>query len=115
MERQGSPLTQDLGEATKRETTIAKETNKADQAAARIGEKLGSAADTLRSKLPQEGRFESAARVVTNRLETSGTYLQEQGVTGAIQDLETLIRRYPIQAFLLGAGFGYVLSRLRAR
>jgi hypothetical protein len=105
MERQGSPLRQGLGESG----------NKADQAAAVVGEKLGAAADTLRSTLPQEGRLGGAARTITEGLESSGNYLQEQGRTGVIDDLESLIRRYPVQALLLGVGLGYILSRLRAR
>lgn len=116
MERQGSPLTQDLGKAMGgRQGTSTKSGNPVDLAAAMIGEKLASAADTLRDTLPQGGRLGGAARAVTDRLESSGSYLQEQGLTVAIDELESLIRRYPVQALLLGAGLGYVLSRLRAR
>ncbi len=39
--------------------------------------------------------------------------LQQQGITGVLQDLEILIRRYPVQAILLGLGCGYLLSRTR--
>ena len=116
MERQSSPLTQDVEEAMRgRQGTGTKSGNPADLAAAVVGEKLGSAAVTLRGSLPQEGRLAGAARAVTDGLESSGHYLQEQGLTGAIDELESVIRRYPIQALLLGAGLGYALSRLRAR
>jgi hypothetical protein len=116
MERQSSPFTQDLGSAMKEgQETMSQTGHKADQMAAAVGERLGSAADTLRGTLPQEGRLGGAVRAVTDGLEASGNYLQEQGLTGAIEEVESLIRRYPIQALLLGAGLGYALSRLRMR
>jgi len=40
-------------------------------------------------------------------------YVRQQGVGGAVEDLEILIRRYPLQALLLGLGCGYLLSRAR--
>ena len=116
MERQSSPLTQNLRGAMKEDQETMSETgHKGDQMAAAVGERLGTAADTLRGALPQEGRLGGAVRAVTDGLEASGNYLQEQGLSGAIDEVESLIRRYPIQALLLGAGLGYVLSRLRAR
>jgi hypothetical protein len=115
MERQSSPFTQDRGGLKAGQETMSQTGHKGDQIAAAVGERLGSAADTLRSTLPQEGRFGGAVRAVSESLEASGNYLQEQGLSGAIDEVESLIRRYPIQALLLGAGLGYVLSRLRAR
>lgn len=40
-------------------------------------------------------------------------YVRQQGVGGVVEDLEILIRRYPLQALLLGLGCGYLLSRAR--
>ena len=40
-------------------------------------------------------------------------YIRQQGIGGVVEDLETLIRRYPLQALLLGLGCGYLLSRAR--
>jgi hypothetical protein len=116
MERQSVPLTDNLGEAMeRRQGTRAKSGNPVDLAAGMVGEKLSSAAEALRGTLPQEGRLGGAARAVTDRLESSGSYLQEQGLMVAIDELESLIRRYPVQALLFGAGLGYALSRLRGR
>lgn len=116
MERQGSPLTQDAGgDMSGREDAGSKGGHSVDRAATMLGEKLESVAHTLRSVLPQEGRLAGTTRAVTGTLESSGYYLQQQGLTGAIDELESLIRRYPVQALLLGAGLGYALSRLRAR
>lgn len=116
MERQGPPLTDDLGEATeRRQGTSAKSGNPVDLAAGMVGKNLASAAEALRGTLPREGRLVGAARAVTDRLESSGSYLQEQGLMVAVDELESLIRRYPVQALLFGAGLGYALSRLRGR
>lgn len=116
MERQSSPLTQDVEERVRgRVGSGTRSGNPADVAAAIVGEQFESAADTLRGTLSQESRIAGAAGVLADRLESSGHYLQEQGLTGAIDELESLIRRYPIQALLLGAGLGYALSRLRGR
>lgn len=40
-------------------------------------------------------------------------YVRQQGVGRVVEDLEILIRRYPLQALLLGLGCGYLLSRAR--
>ncbi|HAP40263.1 MAG TPA: hypothetical protein DCQ94_10975 [Nitrospira sp.] len=37
--------------------------------------------------------------------------IRQEGVGGVVEDLETLIRRYPMPALLLGLGCGYLLSR----
>ena len=50
-----------------------------DKAAAVAGEKLGSAAELLRQQAPREGRIATAATAVAERLENTGSYLQERG------------------------------------
>ena len=114
MDQQGSSLTQELGDVLISGPGT-KPDNRADQAASIMGEKLRSAAETLRGRLSSEGRLGAAAETVADRLQSAGRYLQEQGMTGAIEEVEALIRRYPIQTLLLGAGLGYALSRLRMR
>ncbi|MBS0179937.1 MAG: hypothetical protein JSR20_14365 [Nitrospira sp.] len=39
--------------------------------------------------------------------------IRQQGLDGVVEDVEMLIRRYPLQALLLGLGCGYLLSRAR--
>src|SRR5688500_18215138 len=85
---------------------------KADEAAAALGQKLESAADIIRDRLPQEGKAGAMREAVGDRLEASGRYLKQQGVTGIMQDVEGVIRQYPVQILLLGVGIGYLLSRL---
>ena len=84
-----------------------------DKAAAVAGEKLGSAAELLRQKAPREGRIATAATAVAEPLENTGSYLQEQGFSGVIGELEGLICRHPVQAVLLTLGVGYLLARLK--
>ena len=58
------------------------------------------------------------ARGTANRsriaLRKTAEYFQEEGMSGIVEDLELLIRRYPLQTLLLGMGCGYLLSRLRS-
>ncbi|WP_447979569.1 hypothetical protein [Candidatus Nitrospira bockiana] len=90
-------------------------TAKADDAAAAVGERLEATAETLRERLPQEGRMGEVAGAVSDRVQRAGYYLQEEGLSGLIAEVEAMIRRYPVQALLIGLGVGYALSRLRTR
>jgi hypothetical protein len=85
---------------------------RADEAAAVLGEKLESAADMIRERLPQQGQAGAVSEAVSDRLQASGHYLKQQGVTGIMEDVEALIRQYPVQVLLLGVGIGYLISRL---
>jgi hypothetical protein len=82
-----------------------------DKAAAVAGEKLSSAAELLRQKAPREGRIATAATAVAELLGKTGSYLQEQGYSGSIEEVENLIRRCPVQALLLTLSVGYLLAR----
>jgi hypothetical protein len=48
---------------------------------------------------------------VAGALESSGRYLEEQGLSGIGEDLTNLIRRNPLPAILLGIGLGFLLAR----
>src|SRR6476660_8429901 len=63
--------------------------------------------DSVRQAIPdtlQRTRKISAEALgtVTEGIETSTDYLTSRGMIGIIKDTETLIRRYPFQALLLG-------------
>jgi hypothetical protein len=88
---------------------------KAQHATAAAGQTLQSLAGAIRDKGPQEGSVARAASTVAENLEDAGMYLQERGIEGAVDDLTILIRRYPIQSLLIGAGIGYLLARLGRR
>jgi hypothetical protein len=49
---------------------------------------------------------------VASALDSTGHYLEEQGLSGMAEDLTNLIRRNPIPALLIGVGLGYLLARM---
>lgn len=107
----------DIGRTTKTEAQerLSTAASKADRAAAAAGEKLESAADALRGKAPSSGAMATAATAVADQLESAGAYPQEQGLSGMMDDVGSLIRRYPVQSLLIGVGLGYFLARIRAK
>lgn len=90
-------------------------TNKAHQATAAVGQKLGSLAGVIRENTPQEGRISSAANTMAGGLEAAGSYLHEKGFENMTTDLTALIRRYPIHSLFAGIGIGYLLTRRTER
>ncbi|MCC2642377.1 MAG: hypothetical protein K0S45_2790 [Nitrospira sp.] len=85
----------------------------ADRATVRAGEVLESAADNVREHLPGSGKAGEMADVISRGVKQTSVYLQEQGISGIVEDVEVLVRRYPLQALLVGLGCGYLLSRFR--
>jgi uncharacterized protein YjbJ (UPF0337 family) len=85
------------------------------QRMAAMGEKIGSLADTIRDKAPQEGTLGTAASAVAEKLEAAGSYLQAKDFEHIIGDLSNMIRRYPIPALLIGLGIGYLLAKSTRR
>jgi hypothetical protein len=85
--------------------------SRVEQAATTVGERLHGAADTLREKASQEGPVARAANTVADRLDRVGTYLQDQDLSAVRGDVESLIRRYPFEALLVGVGMGYLFAR----
>lgn len=95
---------------------------KAQEMAAGVGERVGQAvtgvgaqmenlAGTIRQNVPKEGMVGTAAETMAEGLEAGGRYLQEQDVGDMIDDLGTIVRRYPIQSVLVGVGLGFILAR----
>ncbi|MGC3974516.1 MAG: hypothetical protein QM771_09070 [Nitrospira sp.] len=85
----------------------------AEQMARRAGEAVESAADRFRERLPEDSTAGETVDTVARKVKETSIYLQEQGIGGVVEDLEILIRRYPLQTLLLGLGCGYLLSRVR--
>jgi len=48
-------------------------------------------------------------------LESTGRYLQEEGLKGVAEDMTNLIRRNPLPAMFLGIGLGFILARAISR
>jgi ElaB/YqjD/DUF883 family membrane-anchored ribosome-binding protein len=88
---------------------------KVEEAAAALGECVKSAGGTLRDRGPHQGMLSTATNTVADSLETTGRYIQEEGIRGMAHDLTDLIRRNPIPAMLVGVGIGFVLARMLRR
>ena len=86
--------------------------DKADTAVSSVGGGMQSLAGTIRDKGPSSGVLGGAASGVASALDTSGRYLEEQGLSGIADDMTHLIRRHPIPAVLIGIGLGYLLARV---
>jgi hypothetical protein len=86
--------------------------DKADDAAAAVGGGIRSLASTIRENEPESGVMRSAASTMANTLESTGRYLEKEGVTGMAEDVTEVIRRYPVAAVLVGIGIGFLLARV---
>jgi len=89
--------------------------DRADAATTTVGAKMTDAAQTLRERAPVEGPMADAAEKTADTLERAGTYLQQQDLAGMKADLESLIRRHPMESLLVGLGIGYLLARSTRR
>jgi len=88
--------------------------NKADEVAGRVGSGLETAADTIRGNAPSSGMLGSAASRVADTLESSGKYLEKEGLSGLAGDLTELIKRNPIPALLVAVAVGVLIARATA-
>jgi ElaB/YqjD/DUF883 family membrane-anchored ribosome-binding protein len=95
---------------------VAGVTERAEELAGSIGQTMDSAAQAVQDTLRRPKRSVSdAVKSVTERIQTSTTYLTDHGMVGVVEDVETLIRRHPFQALMIGFSVGYLLSRSRQR
>lgn len=109
--------TKDMGKAVKQQARKAEDfvdtaTAKARTTIDEVGDRIGEAADSVQEKLQKTGK--EAAAVVSNvsdRMRSSADYMREQGLPSIIEDVETLIKRYPTYAVLIGIGIGFLLAR----
>lgn len=85
--------------------------DRADDLTARVGSGMESLGQSVRDHLPQSGAMGAVASRVAENLESSGKYLQEEGLGGMADDLSNLIRRNPVPALLVGIGIGFLLAR----
>ena len=85
--------------------------NKGDDALHATGEHLSELADTVRAKAPATGPVGEWAASGAEALDRSGAYLQQAELSGVRKDLETVIRRHPVQALVVGLGLGYLVAR----
>jgi ElaB/YqjD/DUF883 family membrane-anchored ribosome-binding protein len=86
--------------------------DKADQGVSQMGKGMESLADTIRDRGPQSGMLGKATSGMADTLDTAGRYLDQQGVSGMVDDLTTVIKNHPLPAVLVGIGLGFMLARL---
>ena len=111
MEREKLSMEESVGSTLKQ---AAKDTvESAENISEQAGDALGSAAESFRRRLPEGGTVGEAAAAMSRGVKHTADYLQAEGMSGIVEDLEVLIRRYPLQTLLVGLGCGYLLSRLR--
>ena len=84
--------------------------SKASEAATVVGAKMESLASAIREKAPHDG---ATATAVAGGLESASFYLREKKFANLATDVTAVMRRYPIQALLMGVGLGYLLARRR--
>jgi len=51
------------------------------------------------------------AQAVAAGLEKGGRYLEQEGLSGMMDDVTDLIRRNPVPALLIGMGIGFLVGR----
>lgn len=86
---------------------------KADQGIDKASSGLGQAADMLRQQGEQRGgTVASAATMTAEKLDGAGQYLKDKDTDQLLTDLESLIRRKPVESLLVAAGAGFLLSKI---
>jgi hypothetical protein len=85
--------------------------DKADDVIHATGEHLSEMADTVRAKSPTGGPVGDLAASGADALDRSGSYLQQADLGDIRNDLETVIRRHPVESLVVGLGLGYLVAR----
>jgi hypothetical protein len=98
------------GVMDKTRQTISAAGDRADAATSAVGEGMTSAAESIRGSMAREGMIGAATEKVASTLESSGRYLQEEGLGGIVEDVTQLVRRNPLPALCLGFGLGFMLA-----
>lgn len=88
---------------------------KAEDTTHAVGSGIQSLGSTVRERLPHTGVVGAAAGTLADGLESSGHYLQEEGLKGISEDLTNMIRRNPVPAMLVGVAVGFLIARVTAR
>jgi hypothetical protein len=89
--------------------------HKAGETVSNVGSQMRNLAGTIRQSAPNEGLLGSAASTVAEGLEAGGRYLEEETLSDLGREATDLIRRFPLQAMLVGIGIGYLLARATRR
>jgi len=85
--------------------------HKAEDATGAVGGGLKSLGQTIREHTPQTGALGQASSAVASGLESTGRYLQQEGLRGIGEDMTNLVRRNPIPAVFVALGLGFLIAR----
>jgi len=85
---------------------------KADDITSSAGSSIKQFGDTIREHTPKEGILGEASKTVANTTKQVGRYLEEEGLSGMMEDVTCLIKRNPIPAILVGVGLGVLIGRV---
>jgi ElaB/YqjD/DUF883 family membrane-anchored ribosome-binding protein len=107
---QAKSAAQNVGEKAKHAGEYVRD--KADQGASQVGKGMESLAGTIRDRGPQAGLLGKATTGVADTLDSAGRYLDQQGMSGMVDDLTSMIKNHPVPAMLIGIGLGFMLARL---
>ncbi len=107
--------TEPMGEP-KVQSATGRRTEQAEELVESIGQRFEAAEQAIPDTLQRTKKIVAEAlKTVPERIETSTDYFTGRGMVGVVRDMETLIRRHPFQALMLGVSVGYLLSRSRKR
>lgn len=107
---QAKSAAQNVGEKAKQAGEYVRD--KADQGTSQVGKGMESLAGTIRDQGPKSGLLGKATTGVADTLDTAGRYLDQQGMSGMVDDLTSMIKNHPVPAMLIGIGLGFILARL---
>jgi len=88
--------------------------DKAEAALSTAGGRMASWGESLRQQ-PPSGMLGTAAAAVAGPLEAGGHYLQEHDLNAMLNDVGSVIRRYPMQSILIGLGVGCLVGMAWSR
>jgi ElaB/YqjD/DUF883 family membrane-anchored ribosome-binding protein len=87
--------------------------HKADEGMEKAASGLGQAAEKLREQGQQRGgTMASTATMTADKLDSASQYLRDKDTDQLMSDLESLVRRKPVESLLAAAGIGFVLSKI---
>lgn len=102
--------------ARKGEDLVNRASERARETAESVGERISEASETIQGKLRETGKdVGEVVSAVSDKVRSSAQYLEESSMQEVLDDVTVLIKRYPIQAVLIGAGIGFLLARGRSR
>jgi ElaB/YqjD/DUF883 family membrane-anchored ribosome-binding protein len=84
---------------------------KADDATAAAGRGMQTVADTIREHAPSSGVVGSAAKTVSETIQSGGRYLESEKFSGMMDDLTDVVRKNPVPTLFIALAVGFLLAR----